>query len=105
MMMPDLRQAHDLRRIGVEHTVVVRLAILGEGLMDLRIGLEAGRLQSSLDHPQSAIWEDRALERLIGLQSDDDFVVAVDIAGLWASMVEGVFASTARTPFFRSSWK
>ena len=49
--------AHDLRRIGVEDAVIVRLAVLGEGLVHLRIGLEAGRLQAGLDHAQAAVRE------------------------------------------------
>ena len=81
-MMPDLRHLHDLGRVGVEHAVVVGLAILREGLVDLRIGLEPGRLQARLDHAQAAEREDRALERLVGLQADDDLVVAVDVARL-----------------------
>ena len=94
-MMPDLRQLHDLRRVGVEHAVVVRLAVLGERFMDLRIGFEACRLQARFDHAQAAVREDRALERLVGLQADDDLVVAVDIAGLvreqcrWSFRVDG----------------
>ena len=77
-----LAAAHDLRRVGVEHAVVVRLAIMGERVVDLRIGFETRGLQARLDHAQAAVREDRTLERLIGLQADDDFVVLVDIAGL-----------------------
>ena len=50
--------------------------------MHLRIGLEARRLEAGLDHPQAAERKDRPLERLVGLQSDDHLVVAVDIARL-----------------------
>ena len=50
--------------------------------MDLRIGLEAGGLQTRLDHAQAAEGKDGPLERLVGLQSDDDLVVAIDVAGL-----------------------
>ena len=81
-MMPDLRQPHDLRRVGVEHAVVVRLAVFREGLVHLRIGVEACGLEAGLNHPQSAEREDRPLERLVGLQADDHLVVAVDVAGL-----------------------
>ena len=79
-MMAGLPALHDLRRIGVENAVVVGLAIFREGLVDLRIRLEASRLQSRLDHAQAAEWKNGSLERLVGLQPDDHFVVAVDIA-------------------------
>ena len=74
--------AHDFGRVGVEDAVIVRLAIFREGFVDLRVRLEAGGLQSRLDHPQPAIRENGALERLIGLQPDDHLVVAIDIPGL-----------------------
>ena len=67
-------------RIGVEDAVVVRLAILREGLDDVRVGLVAVRLQRGGDHPEAAVGHDRALERRVGLQPDDDFVLAVDVA-------------------------
>ena len=67
-------------RVGVEDAVVVRLAILGEGLDDVRVGLVAVGLERGGDHPEAAVRHDRALERRLGLQPDDDFVVAVDVA-------------------------
>ena len=79
-MMPRAAAAHDLRRIGVEHAVVVGLAVLREGLMDRRIGLEARGLEAGLDHAQAAGGKDRAAERTVGLQADDDLVVPVDPA-------------------------
>ena len=74
--------AHDLGRVGVEDTVIVRLAIFRERFVDPRVGLEAGRLQARLDHAQPAIRENGALERLIGLQPDDHLVVTIDIPSL-----------------------
>jgi len=50
--------------------------------MDLRIALEACGLQPGFYHAQAAVREDCALERLVGLQTDNDFVGAVDVAGL-----------------------
>ena len=79
---PGLAAFHDFGRIGVEHAVVVGLAIFGEGLVDLRIGLDSGSFQARLDHAQAAVREDRALERLVGLQPDDDLVVTIDVARL-----------------------
>ena len=67
-------------RVGVEDAVVVRLAVLGEGLDDVRVGLVAVGFQGSGDHPEAAVRHDRAPERRFGLQPDDDFVVAVDVA-------------------------
>ena len=67
-------------RVGVEHGVVVGLAVLAEGLDDLRVGLVAVGLQRVDDEPQAAVGHDRALERRVGLQPDDDFVVPVDVA-------------------------
>src|SRR4029077_6290060 len=54
---------HDLRRIGIEHAVIVGLAILGEGVMYLWIGREPRRLQPRLNHAQAAGRKNRALER------------------------------------------
>ncbi len=72
---------HDLRRIGIEDAVIVGLAVLGEGLVHDRVGLETRCLQSSLDHAQPAIGHDGAAERRVGLQPDDHLVVAIDVAG------------------------
>ena len=40
------------------------------------------RLQRVQDHAQTTVGHDRALQRRVGLQADDDFVVPVDVAGL-----------------------
>ena len=58
---------HDLRRVGVEHAVIVRFAIFGECLVDQRIGLQARRLKAGLNHAQSAVRKYRPLKWLIGL--------------------------------------
>ena len=47
--------------------------------MDLRISFEASSLETRFDHAQTAVWEDRTLEWLIGLQAYDNFVVAIDV--------------------------
>jgi hypothetical protein len=60
----------------------VGFPVLRKGLMHLRIGFDARRLEAGLDHPQTAERKDRPLERFVGLQSDDHFVVAVDISCL-----------------------
>ena len=69
----------------------MRLAIFRESLVHLRIGLEARGLQAVLHHPESTIREDRALEGLIGLQSDDHLVVVIDITGFVRQEVRGRF--------------
>ena len=79
--MCELRHAPDVGRVGVEHALVVRLAVLGEGLDDVRIRLVAVGLERAEHHPEAAVRHDRALERRVGLQADDDLVVPVDVAG------------------------
>ncbi len=73
--------APDVGGVGVEDAVVVGLAVLGKGLDDVGIGLVAVGLERAGDHAEAAVRHDRALERRIGLQADDDLVVAVDVAG------------------------
>ena len=73
--------APDVGGVGVEDAVVVRLAVLGEGLDDVGIGLVAVGLQRGRDHAEAAVRHDGALERRIGLEPDDDLVVAVDVSG------------------------
>ena len=45
-------------------------------------GMAWKRQRTGFDHAQAAEWEDRSLERLIGLKADDHLVLAVDISGL-----------------------
>ena len=73
---------HDLGRIGVEHPVIMALAVFRERFVDLRVRLEPRRFQASFDHAQAAERKNRALERLIGLKADDHLVLAIDISGL-----------------------
>jgi hypothetical protein len=58
----------------------MRLAILRERLDDVRVGLVAMRLEGVGDHPETAVRHDRPLQRCLGLQSDDDLVLTVDVA-------------------------
>ena len=71
----------DVGGVGVEHAFVVRLPILGERLDDVRIRLVAVRLQRVQHHAEPAVRHDGALQRRLGLEPDDDFVVPVDVAG------------------------
>ena len=70
----------NVRRIGVEHAVIVRLAILGEDLTQERIGLVAVGFEAIRHHAPAAERHDRPLERRLGLQPDDQLVRLVDIA-------------------------
>ena len=70
----------NLRRVEIEHRIVVRLAVFGEGLAHRGIRLEARRLEPVLDHLVSARGHDRAAKRLVGLQADDHLVVLIDVA-------------------------
>jgi len=60
----------------------VGFAVFRERLVHSRIGLEPGGLQAGLDHAQASVREDRPLEWLVCLKTHDDFVFAIDIAGL-----------------------
>src|SRR3954447_19375842 len=71
---------HDFRRIRIEYAVVVSLAILREGFVNLRVGREAGGLQTGLYHAQAAVWKYGSLERLVGLQTDAHFVFLVRLS-------------------------
>ena len=45
---------HDFGRIGVEHSVIVGLAVFRERFLDLRVRLEPCCFQASFDHAQAA---------------------------------------------------
>jgi len=63
------------------NALVVRLPVLGERLHHVRIRRVAVRLQRAEHHAQPAVRHDRALQRRIGLEPDDHFAIAVDVAG------------------------
>ena len=91
---------HDLRRVGVEHPVIVGLAIFRKCLANLRVRLEPRRFQASFDHAQSAERKNRALERLVGLQADDHLVIAIDISGLMREQRRGCLRIDGEHAFF-----
>ena len=70
-----------LGRVGVEDPVVVRLAVPGEDLADGRVEAVPVRAQPVLHHAQAAVGHDRAAQRRVGLQPDDQLVLPVDVAG------------------------
>ena len=58
----------------------MRLAVSGEDLLDLGVGLLACLLDGGLDHAPAAVGHHRTLERHIGLKADADVVVLADVA-------------------------
>ena len=79
---PGPSAIHDFGRIRIEHAVIVRFSVFRESFVHERIGFESRGLDACLDHPQSAVGENRPLERLVRLKAYDDFIFAIDIAGL-----------------------
>ena len=67
--------------IGVEHTVVVGLAVGSEMLFNFRVQLVAVLLQSGFGHAHTAVQVYDALQGSVGLQADDHLIVPVNIAG------------------------
>ena len=70
----------DVGGIDVKHTVVVGLAIL-EDLLHLGVHLAAVGFQRLSHHTDAAKGHNGALQGSIGLQTNDDFLVFVDITG------------------------
>ena len=83
------RATLDLLGVHAEDAVIVGLAVLGEDLLDLRIGLLAGFLDGLLDHTPAAVRHHRTLAGDVGLQADND---VVDLGGLDVTGREGVDA-------------
>ena len=79
----DVRRTRpaDVARIDVEHAFVVRLAVLFENLLRFRIQRETVAFERLLRHAQPAVGHQRALERRVRLQPDDDLQLLVDVAG------------------------
>ena len=77
----------------------MRFAVFRESLVHSRIGLEPRGLQAGLDHAQASEREDRPLERLVGLKTYDDLVVAIDIAGLVRQQCRGSRCIDRKHPF------
>ena len=65
----------------------MRLAVLGEDLLDRRVRLLAGLLDGLLHHAPTAIRHHGSLAWLIGLQADDHIV---DLRGIDIASREGV---------------
>ena len=69
----------DFRSISREHTFVVRLAILGEDFLRPVVELITIGVERIFHHTHTALGEDTAFEGSVRLQTDNDFLVLVDI--------------------------
>ena len=67
--------------IGIEHTVIVGLAVGSEMSFDFGVQLVAVLLQSGFGHAHTAVQVYDALQGSVGLQADDHLIVPVNIAG------------------------
>ena len=67
-------------RVGVEHAVVMGLAVPGENLPDGRVQAVAVSGEAVFHHPQAAVGHDRAAQRCVGLQPGDQLALTVDVA-------------------------
>ena len=95
--MRAARCAH-FRRVSVVNAVVVRLAVLGEDRFHLGIERISVHIERFLGHTDAAEGLQRALERLIGLQSDDLFKLLVEIARLVRSQRRNDFRIRVQYP-------
>ena len=77
-----LAGGQDVGGVGVEDALVVRLAVLREGLVHLGRHRVAVHRQRGLDHTQAAVGHDRPLQRRVGLQTHDELAVLVDVPGV-----------------------
>lgn len=71
----------DLLGVDVEHAVVVRLAVVGENILNLLVHVDAVLLAGARYDVDAAEGLDGALEQLVGLQTDDQLLFFVDVAG------------------------
>ena len=69
----------NLGRIGIEDTLIVGLVIIRKDLVELGIGRIAVGLAGLFGHVDTAERHESALERLIGLETDDDLKVLVEV--------------------------
>ena len=70
----------DIIVVGSEHTLVVSLAILGEDSLGSGIQLIAISLQRRLYHTDTTLGEDTTLQRSIGLKTNDNLALLVNIS-------------------------
>ena len=70
----------DVCGVGIEDRFVVRLSVLGKCFDHVWIGFVSVGLQGIHNHAKSAVRHDGPLERRLGLKTDDDFILAIDVA-------------------------
>src|SRR6185369_8638233 len=71
----------DIGSVRVKDSVVVRLAILRESFDDVWVRLVAVSLQRAKDQAKATVRHDGSLQWSLGLQTNDHFVVTIDVAG------------------------
>ena len=72
----------DLLGVDVEHAVVVRLAVVGENILNLLVHVDAVLLAGARYDVDAAEGLDGPLEQLVGLQAHDQLLFPVDITRL-----------------------
>ena len=70
----------DVSGVSIEHGIVMSLAILGKCLDHMRIGFVTVRLESIRHHAEAAIRHYGPLQGRVGLKTDDDFILSIDVA-------------------------
>ena len=68
--------------VGVKHALVVGLAVEAEVALDLGVQLVAVLVEGGLGHAHAAVQVDNALEGGVGLETHNDLVFLVNVAGL-----------------------
>ncbi|MNV62761.1 hypothetical protein D3C71_1553220 [compost metagenome] len=71
---------HHLRRVDVEHALVMGFAQMGEDILELRVHLASVGFKRAADHVDPAIRMQGAFQRTIRLQADDRFQLFLNIA-------------------------
>ena len=74
--------AQHIRRIGIEHPLIVRFTQVGKQIFKVRIHFTTVGLERTFDHVDTAERMQRALQRLLRLQSNDLFQFLFNIAGI-----------------------
>jgi len=66
-------------RVSVEYCLVLRFSVLRKNFDHLRIRFVSVRLERIYDHPQPTIRHDCPLEWGVSLESNDDFILAINV--------------------------
>lgn len=82
---PERAERTDLLGVDVEDAVVVGFTVVGEDVAHLFVDIHAVFPAGARNDIDAAEGLDGALEELVGLEPDDEFVLAVDVSGLVGS--------------------